>query len=204
MTQLTNPLNFSKVTLITATLSLAAVAATGCTQSKNPSKNPRVVFETSAGDFTLELYPDKAPETVKNFLTYVEENFYQGTIFHRVIPDFVVQGGGFDAKMKKKETHPPVKNEADNGLRNTLGTVAMARTNDPNSASSQFFINLKDNDFLDHRDKSANGWGYCVFGKVIEGMDVVTKMGEVKTATVGPFRDVPKTPITVEKVSLEK
>ncbi len=203
MNKLANPLNLSTVTFITATLSLAAVATTGCTQSKNPSKNPRVVFETSVGDFTLELYPDKAPETVKNFLTYVEEGFYQGTIFHRIIDDFVVQGGGFDAKMKQKETHPPIKNEADNGLRNDTGTVAMARTSDPDSASSQFFINLKGNDFLNHRDKSTNGWGYCVFGKVVEGMDVVSKMGKVKTATIGPFSDVPEEPIEVKKVSLK-
>ena len=204
MNKLANPLNLSTATLITATLSLAAVTTTSCAQSKNPSKNPQVTFETTVGNFTLELYPDKAPVTVKNFLTYVEEGFYEDTIFHRVIGNFMAQGGGFDAKMKQKKTHKPIKNEADNGLKNDVGTVAMARTNDPDSASSQFFINFKNNDFLNHRDKSTNGWGYCVFGKVVEGMDVVAKMGKVKTVTVGPFRDVPKEPIVVKKVTLKK
>lgn len=199
MSKLPHPLSLSTATFITATLSLAA--ATGCSQQP---KHPQVTFETSVGDFTLELYPDKAPVTVQNFLTYAGEGFYEGTIFHRVIKDFVAQGGGFDDKMKQKKTHDPIKNEADNGLKNDVGTVAMARTGDPDSASSQFFINLKNNDFLNHRDKSQSGWGYCVFGKVIKGMEAVNKMAQVQTGRVGPFDDVPKEPITVTKVSVKQ
>ena len=161
--------------------------------------NPVVIFETSQGEISIELYPEKAPETVKNFIQYVNDKFYDGTIFHRVIPNFVVQGGGFDSKMSQKKTRTPIKNEADNGLLNKKGSLSMARTNDPHSASSQFFINLKDNDFLDFKSKSAQGWGYAVFAQVTKGMDVVEKMAKTKTGNAGPHRDVPVTPIVVKK-----
>ena len=150
-------------------------------KGETPMKYPTVVMKTSLGSVTIELYPDKAPETVKNFLQYVKDKHYDGTIFHRVISNFMIQGGGFDANLKQKPTRAPVKNEAANGLKNTLGTVAMARTSVPDSATSQFFINVKDNGFLDYRDASAQGIGYCVFGKVTQGVDVVDKIKGVPT-----------------------
>lgn len=167
------------------------------------SKNPQVSFETSLGNFVIELYPDKAPETVANFLAYVQNESYTDTIFHRVIKDFVVQGGGMDTAMTPIKTLPSIKNEADNGLENGVGTVAMARTNDPHSASSQFFINLKSNDFLNHRDKSPSGWGYCVFGKVIEGMEVIKNMAETEVTNGKEHQSVPKEPIVVKKALLK-
>lgn len=167
------------------------------------SKNPQVSFETSLGNFVIELYPDKAPETVANFLAYVQNESYTDTIFHRVIKDFVVQGGGMDTAMTPIKTLPSIKNEADNGLENGVGTVAMARTNDPHSASSQFFINLKSNDFLNHRDKSPSGWGYCVFGKVIEGMEVIENMAETEVTNGKEHQSVPKEPIVVKKALLK-
>ena len=147
------------------------------------SENPVVLLETTSGDILVELYPDKAPETVANFLKYVDDGFYNNTIFHRVIPGFMIQGGGFTARMQQKDTSAPIKNEADNGLKNDRGTIAMARTMDPHSATAQFFINLVDNDFLNFQAPSGNGWGYCVFGRVTEGMDVVDKIAKVKTTT---------------------
>jgi peptidyl-prolyl cis-trans isomerase A (cyclophilin A) len=158
--------------------------------------NPLVVFDTTKGKITIELYSDKAPVTVKNFLTYVNEGFYNGTVFHRVIPRFVVQGGGMTADMERKATHAPIVNEADNGLKNLRGTLSMARTNDPNSATSQFFINLVDNAALDKSESSA---GYAVFGKVIRGMDIVDRIAGVETTTKGQYRDVPAQPITITK-----
>ncbi len=201
------PLFTLTATFTTTFLLLTAMTMANAQSEKSPkadSANPQVVFKTTEGDFTLELHADKAPATVKNFLAYVESGFYEGTIFHRVIKDFVVQGGGFDEKMKQKQTLPNVRNEADNGLGNKRGTVAMARTNDPHSASSQFFINLKDNLSLDHTGKNTRGWGYCVFGRVTKGMDTVRKMESVETATVGPFQNVPKKAIVVKEVSLKK
>lgn len=165
------------------------------------NNNPEVLLETTAGDILLELYPDKAPKTVENFLKYVDEGFYDNTIFHRVINGFMIQGGGMDARMREKETHEPVENEADNGLKNERGTIAMARTMDPHSASAQFFINHADNDFLDHREPTPDGWGYAVFGKVIDGMDVVDKIAKVKTGTVGSHSDVPKDMVLITKAS---
>ena len=155
------------------------------------SENPVVLLETTSGDILVELYPDKAPETVANFLKYVDNGFYNNTIFHRVIPGFMIQGGGLTARMQQKDTEAPIKNEADNGLKNDRGTIAMARTMDPHSATAQFFINLVDNDFLNFQAPSGNGWGYCVFGKVTEGMDVVDKIAKVKTTTVGMYQYVP-------------
>lgn len=153
--------------------------------------NPTVLIETSSGEILVELFEDKAPKTVANFLKYVDEGFYENTIFHRVIAGFMIQGGGMDARMNEKPTHEPVENEADNGLKNERGTIAMARTQDPHSASAQFFINHADNAFLNHTEKSIGGWGYCVFGKVTDGMDVVDKIAKVKTKSVGVHDDVP-------------
>jgi len=156
-----------------------------------------VLMKTTLGEIEIELYSEKAPESVKNFLAYVNSNYYSGLIFHRVMPGFMVQGGGFSAKMLQKNTNDSIKNEAGNGLKNDRGTLAMARTPDINSATSQFFVNLVDNDFLNHRDDTARGFGYAVFGKVIKGMDVVDEMGKVKTTTVGPHQNVPESPITI-------
>ena len=166
---------------------------------------PKVIFATSEGDFVIEVYPDKAPKTVENFLQYVKEKHYDGTIFHRVISNFMVQGGGYDANYAEKKTRPPVVHEgrealAKGGPKNVIGTLAMARTNDPNSASSQFFINVRDNDFL---NPSAQAPGYTVFGKVVSGMDVVNKIKAVPTGAGGMFSsDVPKTPILIKSATL--
>ena len=165
------------------------------------SENPVVLLETTSGDILVELYPDKAPETVANFLKYVDNGFYNNTIFHRVIPGFMIQGGGLTARMQQKDTEAPIKNEADNGLKNDRGTIAMARTMDPHSATAQFFINLVDNDFLNFQAPSGNGWGYCVFGKVTEGMDVVGKIAKVKTTTVGMYQDVPSDLVVITGAS---
>jgi peptidyl-prolyl cis-trans isomerase B (cyclophilin B) len=163
----------------------------------------KVKFETTLGDFVLQLDPAKAPVTVKNFITYVKEGHYNGTIFHRVIPGFMAQGGGYTQDFKQKATHASIKNEADNGLPNKRGSIAMARTPDPNSASSQFFINFKDNTFLNYTSPTPQGWGYAVFGEVVEGMDVVDAMAKVPTGPGGPMpTDVPQTPIVVEKASV--
>ena len=161
-----------------------------------------VKLTTNFGEITLELNAEKAPITVANFLQYVESGFYDGVIFHRVIDGFMVQGGGFDANMKQKTTKDEIKNEADNGLANDKYTVAMARTSVPDSASSQFFINVGDNAFLNHTAKNASGWGYCVFGKVIAGMDVVDKIRAVKTTSKAGHQDVPAEPVIIEKASL--
>ncbi len=169
----------------------------GIFSNSNAKENPVVVLKTTMGEIYIELYLDKAPITVKNFLTYVNEGFYNGLIFHRVIPNFVIQGGGFDKNMRmRKPTHPPIKNESNNGLSNLRGSVAMARTSDPDSATSQFFINLKNNTFLDY-GKTPQIWGYAVFGEVIKGMDVVDKISKVPTRSYGYFRDVPITPIII-------
>ena len=164
--------------------------------------NPTVLLETTSGDILIELFPDKAPDTVANFLQYVDDGFYANTIFHRVIPGFMIQGGGLGPRMDEKATRAPIKNEADNGLSNDRGTIAMARTMDPHSATAQFFINLVDNDFLDHRSKTPSGYGYCVFGKVTKGMDVVDKIAKVETAPYGYHDDVPVEPVVIEKAEV--
>ena len=161
-----------------------------------------VKLHTNFGVIALELDAAKAPETVKNFLAYVESGHYGNTIFHRVIDGFMVQGGGFEPGMKQKPTRAPVKNEATNGLKNDRYTVAMARTNDPHSASAQFFINLKDNDFLNHTAPTPQGWGYCVFGKVIEGQDVVDRIKAVKTGRSGMHQDVPQQDVIIERAEV--
>ncbi len=163
-----------------------------------------VVMETSLGTITIELYPDKAPETVKNFLSYVDEGFYDGTIFHRVIPGFVIQGGGFAPGMKKKATHPPIRNEAANGLRNLRGTLSMARTGIVDSATSQFFINLRDNAALDHRGNSPAAFGYAVFGRVTNGIDVVDRIAAVPTGRMGYYRDVPRRDVMIIRAYRKK
>ncbi len=166
---------------------------------------PVVHMQTSMGEIVLELDPTKAPETVANFLQYVRDGFYDGTIFHRVIGNFMIQGGGYTADYHEKPTRAPIRNEADNGLKNVRGTVAMARTMDPHSATAQFFINVVDNDNLDHTDRSTLGWGYTVFGHVIGGTEVVDRIRAVPTGPGGPFSsDVPQTPVVIEKVTVEE
>lgn len=181
--------------LFFASFSLAAQAEGGSTQTK-------VKLSTNHGDIVIALNADKAPETVKNFIQYVESGFYDGTIFHRVIENFMIQGGGFDESFKQKKTEAPIQNEADNGLSNTKGTVAMARTGDPHSATAQFFINTKDNDFLNYRGKTMQDWGYAVFGEVIEGMDVVDAIRKVNTTMRGGHQDVPADAVVIEKAAI--
>lgn len=164
--------------------------------------NPIILMKTSMGDIKLELNTQKAPKTVDNFLSYMQDGFYDGTIFHRVISNFMIQGGGFTPDMKQKATKPPIVNEASNGLKNLRGTIAMARTSEINSATSQFFINVVDNPFLDHRDETPKGFGYAVFGKVIEGMDVVDKIKEVETTTKGYHENVPVEPVVIESIKV--
>ncbi|WP_022956084.1 peptidylprolyl isomerase [Perlucidibaca piscinae] len=158
----------------------------------------KVALNTNKGRIVLELNAEKAPKTVANFVDYVTSGHYNGTIFHRVIDGFMIQGGGFDAKMQQKSTKAPIQNEADNGLKNDIGSIAMARTNDPHSASAQFFINVGNNSFLNHTAKNPQGWGYAVFGKVSEGMDVVNDIKGVATGNAGYHQDVPRTPVIIE------
>lgn len=193
-----------------------AIALAGCQGSDSESPggdaapaaeadaaaNPIVVMTTNLGSVEIELFPDKAPETVENFLKYVDDGFYNGTIFHRVIPSFMIQGGGYEENRNRKETREPVKNEADNGLKNEVGTIAMARTSIPDSATAQFFINVKDNGFLDHKSKTPQGYGYAVFGKVAAGMDVVKAIENSPTEDGGgAFKNLPKEPITIESMA---
>lgn len=164
---------------------------------------PKVRLSTSMGDIVLELDAEKAPKTVENFLAYVKDGFYEGTVFHRVIGTFMIQGGGFTQELQQKKTRPPVENEADNGLKNNRGTIAMARTMDPHSATAQFFINVVDNQFLNFSAKNSRGWGYAVFGQVVEGMDVVDRIRQLPTGSGGPFpTDVPKTPVIIVKATI--
>jgi cyclophilin family peptidyl-prolyl cis-trans isomerase len=166
------------------------------------AQNPRVELKTSKGVIVVELFADKAPNTVSNFLRYAKEGHYNGTIFHRVIDNFMIQGGGFDREMREKRTHGPIMNEAANGLKNEMGTLAMARTNAPHSASSQFFINLKHNEFLNFREPTSQGFGYAVFGRVVQGMDKVVDIAKVRTGRSGSYSDVPAEPIVIEAVTL--
>jgi cyclophilin family peptidyl-prolyl cis-trans isomerase len=181
---------------------LAAMVQPGFASNENGQErsNPMVVVETSEGTFKIELWADKAPVTVKNFMRYVDDGFYDGTIFHRVISGFMIQGGGLTADMKEKQTREAIKNEATEELKNDRGTLAMARTNAIHSATSQFFVNLVDNDFLNHKNKAPAGYGYAVFGKVVEGMDVVDKIKAVPTTTVGHFENVPATPVVIKSI----
>lgn len=188
---------FSMMLLLTTTFSFATENLMSDTSSK-------VKLTTSLGDIIIQLNSEKAPVSSANFLTYVNEGFYNGTIFHRVIPGFMAQGGGFDTSFDQKAVHDPIKNEADNGLPNKRGTLAMARTNVPDSATAQFFINYKDNSFLNYTSPTPSGWGYAVFGEVIEGMDVVDKMADQPTGNRSGHQDVPKTDIVIEKAEVIK
>ncbi len=191
-----------KKTLISMLVVISLVLAAGSAIAEDP--NPKVILNTSKGQIVLVLYADKAPETVKNFLAYVDAKYYDGTIFHRVIPNFMIQGGGFTADMKRKTTRPPIQNEADKGIKNDRGTIAMARTGDPHSATAQFFINSKDNGFLNHKSKSMQGWGYAAFGRVVEGMKTVDAISAVKTARRGPYSDVPAEAIVIKSAARVK
>jgi peptidyl-prolyl cis-trans isomerase A (cyclophilin A) len=182
--------------LVLGLLSMVSAPAWSADAAKPAGGKPMVVFETSLGDITIELDAEKAPVTVKNFLSYVDSGYYDGTIFHRVIPNFMVQGGGFTADMKQKQTQAPIQNEAKNGLKNVRGSLSMARTSDINSATSQFFINVNDNAFLDHGSRD---YGYAVFAKVVDGMDVVDKIVSVPTTSKGGHQDVPKEPVVINK-----
>jgi peptidyl-prolyl cis-trans isomerase B (cyclophilin B) len=182
-----------KILLFAFALSVSSIAA---------AANPQVELRTSMGPIVIELDADKAPQTVENFLQYVKSGQYDGTIFHRVIPGFMVQGGGMTPEMREKQTRGPIKNEASNGLRNTVGTVAMARTGDPHSATAQFFINIADNGFLDFRGPTQQGYGYAVFGKVVKGMDVVNRIAQVPTGTKAPHSDVPLKPVVIERAQI--
>ena len=168
-----------------------------------PIKNPVVAMATSMGDIRIELDAEKAPITTKNFLEYVSEGYFDGLIFHRVIPGFMIQGGGFDANMKQKGAKAPIKNEAANGLKNLTGTIAMARTNVVDSATAQFFINVKDNDFLNHKSPSPDGFGYAVFGRVIEGLNVVQSIEKVRTGNRGTHQDVPVEAVVINSIRLD-
>jgi cyclophilin family peptidyl-prolyl cis-trans isomerase len=184
-----------KVILICMTLLLALGVPSGVTADKLPV----VRLETSQGDIAIQLYPQKAPETVKNFLRYVRSGYYENTVFHRVIKDFMIQGGGLTADMRKKPTQPPIPNEASNRLPNRRGSIAMARTADPHSATSQFFINTVDNKFLNYRASTGQGWGYCVFGQVVQGMEVVDRIAAAPTVTRSGRQNVPRQPIIIKR-----
>ena len=188
---------FSMMLLLTTTFSFA-------TENKMSDTPSKVKLTTSLGEIIIQLNPEKAPISSANFLTYVNEGFYNGTIFHRVIPGFMAQGGGFDTDFNQKTVHDPIKNEADNGLSNKRGSIAMARTNVPDSATAQFFINYKDNASLNHTSPTPSGWGYAVFGEVIEGMDIVDEMAKQPTGNRGGHQDVPKADIIVEKAEVIK
>jgi peptidyl-prolyl cis-trans isomerase B (cyclophilin B) len=185
---------------------LGFIPATGFSTDKETRGVGMVTvnMETSAGAVVLELDGDKAPETVANFVAYAKDGYYDGTVFHRVIPGFMIQGGGFTPDMQQKPTNAPVKNEADNGLKNDTGTIAMARTNDPNSATAQFFINVKDNTFLNHTAPTPQGWGYTVFGKVVDGMDAVRSIEKVSTGNKGGHQDVPLEAVVITRVTVEE
>lgn len=189
---------------VALTLALPAIPASAqeTAAPEAPMTQPRVQLETSLGTIVLELDSAKAPKTVENFLGYVRSGFYDGTIFHRVIPGFMIQGGGFTSEMQQKKTGAPIQNEADNGLDNRRGTIAMARTGDPHSATAQFFINLVDNRPLDHTDKSMRGWGYTVFGEVVEGIDVVDRIARVPTGNASGHQNVPREPVTIERATV--
>ena len=197
----------TKIKILVLTLLLLTISALSYASETKASDPVKIKMTTSKGDIILELYPDKAPMTVENFLMYTEMNFYKKTIFHRVIAGFMIQGGGYTNAQDKKRIPPklkPIKNEADNGLKNDRGTIAMARTRDPHSATAQFFINLKNNKFLNHTNKSMNGWGYTVFGKVINGMDVVDQIARVKTIATAGQQNIPVSPIYIEDVEVIK
>ena len=185
-----------------AALALGSISATSPSAEADDTEHPQVTFETSHGSFVLELDRGGAPETVENFLAYVRDGFYEGTIFHRVIAGFMIQGGGFTPEFKQLQTRAPIRNEADRGGENDRGSIAMARTSDPHSATAQFFINVVDNDFLNHRNQTTQGWGYTAFGRVVEGMDTVDSIAAVQTGSRGMFQDVPKDTVVIQKTRI--
>jgi peptidyl-prolyl cis-trans isomerase B (cyclophilin B) len=189
--------------VLLATLSIGNAAAASESAAYQGDQNMQVTLKTSKGDIVIELYQEEAPITVENFLRYVKEGHYNGTIFHRVIDNFMIQGGGFTVEFEQKPTHEPIKNEATNGLKNERGTIAMARTNDVHSGTAQFFINVANNDFLDHRNESPSAFGYCVFGKVSKGMDVVDQIKEVKTGSKLFHQDVPVEAIEIKSATAD-
>lgn len=197
-----------KTLLSAATILLLATGLTaqeGDAAAEESPRNPQMVLETTEGDIVIELYPDKAPISVENVIQYVEDGFYDGTIFHRVVPGFMVQGGGFMEDMTKKETRERIQNEADNGLKNVRGTVALARLSDPHSASAQFFVNLVYNDNLDHRSKTERGWGYTVFGQVVgDGMKTIDRISRIRTRTLKGYKNVPVLPVTIQRAYMRE
>ena len=191
-----------RITSAIAALALGSISATSPSTQADDTESPQVTFETNHGSFVLELDRNTAPETVENFLAYVRDGFYDGTIFHRVIAGFMVQGGGFTPEFKQLQTRAPIRNEADKGGRNDRGSIAMARTSDPHSATAQFFINVVDNDFLNHRSQTTQGWGYTAFGRVVEGMDTVDRIAAVKTGSRGRFQDVPEDTVVIQRTRI--
>jgi peptidyl-prolyl cis-trans isomerase A (cyclophilin A) len=190
-------------TVLAGAASAAGLAGSARSQEKK-SKNPVVVFDTTQGEIHVEMNPEKAPGTVKNFVEYVKAKHFDGLVFHRVIPDFMIQGGGFTAEMMERKTRAPIRNEAGNGLKNDRGTIAMARTPNPDSATAQFFINLKNNDFLNHRDETPQGFGYAVFGKVVKGMEVVDKIAKVRTGDRDGHQNVPVEPVVIRTAKVQE
>ena len=191
-----------RMTSAIAGLALGSLSAASPSAQADETGRPQVTFETSQGSFVLELDRGAAPETVENFLAYVRDGFYEGTVFHRVIAGFMIQGGGFTPEFEQPRTRAAIRNEADRGGKNDRGTLAMARTSDPHSATAQFFINVADNDFLNHRGRTPQGWGYAVFGRVVEGMDTVDRIAAVKTGSRGRFQDVPRETVVIEKTRI--
>ena len=189
------------ITSAIAALALGGISATSPSAKADDTARPQVTFETSHGSFVLELDRAAAPETVENFLAYVRDGFYEGTIFHRVIAGFMIQGGGFTKEFQQLETRAPIRNEADRGGENDRGSIAMARTSDPHSATAQFFINVVDNDFLNHRE-TPQGWGYTAFGRVVEGMDTVDRIAAVETGSRGTFQDMPQDTVVIQKTRM--
>ena len=192
-----------RLTSAIAALALGSISATSPSADADETERPQVTFETSHGSFVLELDRSAAPETVENFLAYVRDGFYEGTIFHRVIAGFMIQGGGFTSEFKQLQTRAPIRNEADRGGVNDRGSIAMARTSDPHSATAQFFINVVDNDFLNHRNQTTQGWGYTAFGRVVEGMDTVDRIAAVQTGSRGMFQDVPQDTVVIQKTTID-
>ena len=198
---MSNP-TLRRITSAIAALALGSVSATSPSADADDTERPQVTFETSHGSFVLELDRNAAPETVENFLAYVRDGFYEGTIFHRVIAGFMIQGGGFTPEFKQLQPRAPIRNEADRSGENDRGSIAMARTSDPHSATAQFFINVVDNDFLNHRNQTTQGWGYTAFGRVVEGMDTVDSIATVQTSSRGMFQDVPQDTVVIEKTRI--